>query len=351
MCKPSCSLLSLLWLSLLFSTIFNTPDHCHAFSNSNTSNNAPTAAESRSGGWKTRPLIPELAKTPDAPTQDKANVKNPNSSANLDKIPKRREKWDFFRFLSQSSKFVTLPKPPLMPQKTVKVLPGDILWQSSENAKTKQETTSSSTMAAMPRFTFAPLDDVVMGGVSSSSFSPLDGTWKGTVSDSNSGGFVGIRSTPFSSAIDMSQCEGVELTLGGSRDKIFKAVIRDSTDFNGICWTTTFGGNGENRNTKGKNIGRDWMKMIAKQTNSGQGVGVGGVLGKAENEQGVYKVKILFDDLISTIFARTVPGQKLNSSTIQGFQIAYSKFLFDGDLNPKFELGDFQLDLLEVKAC
>ena len=55
-------------------------------------------------------------------------------------------------------------------------------------------------------FTFAPLDDVVMGGVSSSTFSSATGKWTGIVSESNSGGFIGIRSTPFSNTLDMSEC-------------------------------------------------------------------------------------------------------------------------------------------------
>ena len=106
----------------------------------------------------------------------------------------------------------------------------------------------------------------------------------------------------------MTACRGVELRIRGGKGKIFKAVVRDSKDFNGVCWTTTFddGGNG------GLRIG--W-----------------GV-------EEVYTVKIPFDKLIPTIFARTVPNQFLNKGTIEAFQIAYSKFLFDGDLNPKFDV-------------
>lgn len=251
-------------------------------------------------GWGSRPLVPELAKTPSEDTNTK-----------------KKEKWDPIRFISQSSKFITLPKPPLplpgITKRPTKVYPGDILWSSDSKARTNTNL----------KFTFAPLDDVVMGGVSSSTFS--NGKWTGTVSDSNSGGFVGIRSTPFASAINMSQCKGIELRLRGSRNNIFKAVVRDSTDFNGVCWTSAFGGD------KGK---------------------AGGIfpnLGGNEKDE-EYTVKISFDELIPTIFARTVPGQRLSKGTIQGFQIAYSKFLFDGELNPKFTLGKFSLGVLDVKA-
>jgi len=261
-------------------------------------------------GWGNRPLVPELAKAPEEES-DGANS-NPKSSGST----KKREKWDAFRFISQSSKFITMPKPPLplpgITKRPTKVYPGDLLWSSDPNANVNRNL----------KFTFAPLDDVVMGGVSSSTFSK--GRWTGTVSDSNSGGFVGIRSTPFASAIDMNQCQGVEIRLRGSRDNIFKAVVRDSTDFNGVCWTSTFGGS------------------------KGSGGLFASFSGKEKTEE--YTVKIPFQELIPTIFARTVPGQKLRKGTIQAFQIAYSKFLFDGELNPKFSLGDFALDVLEVKA-
>ena len=261
-------------------------------------------------GWENRPLAPEFAK---APKEEKEGA---NSNAKTSGSTKKREKWDAFRFISQSSKFITMPKPPLplpfITKRPTKVSPGDLIWSSDSNANVNRDL----------KFTFAPLDDVVMGGVSSSTFSK--GRWSGTVSDSNSGGFVGIRSTPFASAIDMSQCQGVEMRLRGSKDNIFKAVVRDSTDFNGVCWTSTFGG------SKGPG------KLFANLS------------GKEKTEE--YTVKIPFQELIPTIFARTVPGQKLSKNNIQAFQIAYSKFLFDGELNPKFSLGDFVLDLLEVKA-
>ena len=45
-------------------------------------------------------------------------------------------------------------------------------------------------------FRFSPLDDVVMGGASSSTIDNNTGIWKGTVTDANNGGFVGVRSVP-----------------------------------------------------------------------------------------------------------------------------------------------------------
>jgi hypothetical protein len=232
------------------------------------------------GGWQSRPIIPELAKSSEeSPTN-------------------KRQKWDAMRFLSQSSKFVSMPK--LGSPNPTKVQPGDIIWDKS----------SFRGQAKNNKFTFAPLDDVVMGGVSSSTF--VDGTWKGVVSDSNSGGFVGIRSTPMPAPLDFSDCKGVQLRFKGERNKLFKFVVRDSTDFNGVCWTSTFGGD---------------FRLGDECT-----------------------VKIPLDNMIPTIFARTVPDQTIGKKNIVGFQLTYSKFLFDEELNPKFELGEFDLEVLDLRA-
>lgn len=188
----------------------------------------------------------------------------------------KREPWDFFRFVRQSSKFVSLPKPPTQPSV---IEPGDILWSPSSSD-----------------FSWSPLDDVVMGGVSSSTFDNENGKWSGFVTDKNSGGFVGIRTTPFvPKALDMSYCQGIEFTLKGVGRNQFKAVVRDSTDFNGICWTDTFGG------------GSKWG------------------LWSSNNSEKAVKVKVPLDQLVPTIFAKTVPDKVLEKGNIVGFQLVYSK--------------------------
>ncbi|GFH51160.1 hypothetical protein CTEN210_07636 [Chaetoceros tenuissimus] len=264
-----------------------------------------TYAFANQKGWKTRPVVPELAKAPEEETSQQV----------------KREKWDVLRFISQSSKFVSLPKPPIFSKAPIKVSPGDTLWKIG--------------MDDSNTFTFAPLDDVVMGGVSSSTFSSATGKWTGTVSESNSGGFIGIRSTPFSNTLDMSGCEGIEITFKGSRNQIFKAVVRDSTDFNGICWTSTFCGEPSSQGNSDSSL---FSKILGRNNEA---------MDKIDEP---YTIKISFDELIPTIFARTVPNQNLNKATIEGFQLAYSKFLFDGELNPKFSLGDFSLNMLELRA-
>ena len=201
--------------------------------------------------------------------------------------------WNPFRFVQQSSKFVNPPW--ARPSAPTVIRAGDILWQPGSSS-----------------FQFAPLDDVVMGGVSSSSFENRQGVWKGQVTDENNGGFIGIRSTP-SIKYDMGNCKGIQVKvklLSGSKDKRFKLVTRDSTDFNGITWATS--------------------------------------LDVKPGRETTWKVP--FDKQKATLFANTVPNQTFDKSQVAGFQIAFSKFEYEGNLNPKFEVGDIELQVLEIRS-
>ena len=136
----------------------------------------------------------------------------------------QRKPWEFFRFVSQSSKFVPSPfqsKPPLRV-----VQPGDILWRPESPSN---------------EFSFAPLDDVVMGGASASNFDNASGIWRGRVTDANNGGFVGIRNTPYVQwDMRSNNCRGLELKLRSKgKSGRFKVGIRDSVDFNGIVWNSS----------------------------------------------------------------------------------------------------------------
>ena len=62
-------------------------------------------------------------------------------------------------------------------------------------------------------------------------------------------------------------------------------------------------------------------------------------------------VRIPFDKQIPTLFAKTVAGAtKFQKDSIVGVQLAYSKFEYDGAFNPKFTVGDLQLEIVEIKA-
>ena len=139
-----------------------------------------------------------------------------------------RQPWDALRFIRQSSRFIRPPNPFRTDGAAQVVKPGDVIWSAGDDK------------AVGPKMAWAPLDDVVMGGVSSSEFDNNTGMWGGTVSSSNSGGFVGIRTTPFDPPLDMTGCKGIEFKLRGGDGKRFKAVVRDSTEFNGVCWTSSF---------------------------------------------------------------------------------------------------------------
>lgn len=50
-----------------------------------------------------------------------------------------------------------------------------------------------------------------------------------------------------------------------------------------------------------------------------------------------------FDDFVPTLFAKSVTGKRLNKDAVNTFQITLSKFEYDGELNPAFKAGPFEL--------
>jgi outer membrane lipoprotein SlyB len=202
-----------------------------------------------------------------------------------------RKLWDVFRFARQSSRFISL-----FPGNTkgVQVVrPGDILWKPGQPQNS---------------FTFAPLDDVVMGGASSSGFDANTGKWTGQVTDANNGGFVGIRSTP-NLNLDMTKCKGLELKLRSKKQKRIKVAVRDNTEFNGITWATSV-------DLKNGSV-----------------------------------VRVPFAKQVPTVFAKTVTDNKaFRKDQVTAVQLVYSKFEYDGKLNPRFELGNVDVQIEEIKA-
>lgn len=205
-----------------------------------------------------------------------------------------RRPWNVFRFVQQSSRFVS-PFPTATPKK--KVEKGETLWKAGGDVGSNKN-----------EFTFAPLDDVVMGGASSSNFETATGKWTGEVTEANNGGFIGIRSTPFVE-YDMSRCSGIQLKVTPAKRQALrlKVVLRDSTDFNGIGWTTSvdISGNGTT-------------------------------------------IKIPFAKQVPTRFAQTVSTAPFARDQVRGIQLVFSKFEYDGALNPKFRSGDFSLQIEEI---
>lgn len=244
----------------------------------------------------------------------------------------RRQPWDVFRSLQQSSRFVNI----LFGQdsasnnnnnnnKKMMIQPGDVLWKAG---RTNQENNS---------FTFSPLDDVIMGGISSSNFDDATGKWKGYVTDANNGGFIGIRSTPYVDW-DMSACTGIEVQINSKKnnDMRLKIVLRDSTQFNGIGWSTS--------------------KDVSEGGGNGIG-GIGGILSSITNgnnsssSSSSVTIKVPFINQVPTRFAKIIRNQSpFKKSNVRGIQFVYSKFEYDGKFNPKFVVGEFDLQIEQIVA-
>ncbi|XP_038895272.1 protein HIGH CHLOROPHYLL FLUORESCENCE PHENOTYPE 173, chloroplastic isoform X2 [Benincasa hispida] len=163
------------------------------------------------------------------------------------------------------------------------------------------------------------LDDVVMGGVSESSFQ-IDmkggenggptGVFKGVVSTANNGGFTSVRTRNFSVPEDLSAYDGLELRLKGDGRR-YKLIVRTSTDWDTVGYTAGFD------TAKGQ-----WQS-----------------------------VRVPFTSLRPIFRARTVTdAPPFDPTNIVSLQLMFSKFEYDGKLNPTFVEGPFQLPLSSIRA-
>lgn len=163
------------------------------------------------------------------------------------------------------------------------------------------------------------LDDVVMGGVSESTFQ-IDptgnefggptGLFKGTVSTANNGGFTSIRTRNFSVPEDLSAYDGLELRVKGDGQR-YKFILRTSTEWDTVGYTVSFD------TAKG-----EWQTIC-----------------------------LPFSSLRPIFRARTVlDAPPFDPSKVISFQLMYSKFEYDGKLNPSFKEGAFLLPLSSIRA-
>ncbi|CDF37002.1 unnamed protein product [Chondrus crispus] len=156
------------------------------------------------------------------------------------------------------------------------------------------------------------LDDVVMGGVSKGSVRTQNGclVFSGFVSTDNSGGFSSARTTDFAQPLDVSQYDGFRLRVKGD-GKSYKFIVRCEDKWDGIAHCFTFP-------TKSG----EWMD-----------------------------VDIPFDQFRAVFRAKTLPdGKPLDPKKVYAFQVMLSKFEYDGELNPNFSAGPFQLQIESVSA-
>ncbi|XP_010434492.1 PREDICTED: uncharacterized protein LOC104718440 [Camelina sativa] len=163
------------------------------------------------------------------------------------------------------------------------------------------------------------LDDVVMGGVSESNFlvdltagenGGLTGIFKGIVSTTNNGGFTSVRNKNFPEAENLSAYDGLELRLKGDGLR-YKLIVRTSQNWDTVGYTASF------------------------DTSPGQW----------------QSVRLPFSSLRPVLRARTVTdAPPFNASSIISLQLMFSKFEYDGKLNPTFKEGPFELPLSSIRA-
>lgn len=163
------------------------------------------------------------------------------------------------------------------------------------------------------------LDDVVMGGVSESTFiidttggekgGPA-GLFKGVVSTTNNGGFTSIRTKNFSVPEDLSSYDGLELRLKGDGRR-YKLIVRTGRDWDTVGYTASFD------TTEGQ-----WQS-----------------------------IRLPFSSFVPVFRARTVSdAPPFDPRSIVSLQLMFSKFEYDGKLNPTFVEGPFQLPVSSIRT-
>ncbi len=156
------------------------------------------------------------------------------------------------------------------------------------------------------------VDDVVMGGVSSSNLILSDNCaiFTGIVSTDNNGGFASVRSKNFTQPWDLSSYQGIRLKVKGD-GKRYKFITRCEGKWDGVSYCYSF-----------DTVVDEWLTM-----------------------------DILFDDLIPVFRAKTLKdADKFDFSKVYSLQLMLSKFEYDGGYNPSFEVGGFALEIQSIKA-
>ena len=156
------------------------------------------------------------------------------------------------------------------------------------------------------------LDDVVMGGVSSSSFQIRENTavFTGNVSTANSGGFASVRTKNFSPLVDLSGYQGVKLRVKGDGQR-YKIFIRTESTWDGVGYSYSF-----------DTVANNWLD-----------------------------IQIPFTDLVPVFRAKIVKDcPPMDVSKVCYLQLMLSKFEYDGALNPAFNQGIFALEVSSIQA-
>ena len=156
------------------------------------------------------------------------------------------------------------------------------------------------------------VDDVVMGGVSQSEIRFVEGTalFAGNISTANSGGFASVRTKNFTSPLNLSSYEGVQLRVKGD-GKRYKFFLRTESSWDGMAYSYSF-----------DTVANEWIT-----------------------------VRVPFNELTAVFRAKTVPdAPAIELSKICSLQLMLSKFEYNGELNPHFSPGGFALQVESIGA-
>jgi hypothetical protein len=160
--------------------------------------------------------------------------------------------------------------------------------------------------------TWGAVDDVVMGGVSSSGMmKTIDGAlFTGHVSTDQSGGFVSVRTRNFPEPLDLSAYQGLELRLKGDGNR-YKFFLRTSLGWDTVAYAYAF-----------DTVAGEWIN-----------------------------VRVPLTAMVAVQRAKTIPNAPpIEARNIRSLQFMLSKFEYDGQLNPRFTPGSFSLSIESIRA-
>lgn len=182
-----------------------------------------------------------------------------------------------------------------------------------------------------PPLAWGALDDVVMGGVSSSGMeaeTPGPGgaglVFRGCVSEQNNGGFASARTKNVDPPIDLGACSGLALRVrldlpedggiggaGAPTKRRFKCLLRTDAGFDAAAYSASFD----------VSPSAQWQQVV-----------------------------LPFDDFRCVFRAKTLTQGDdgfvpLDASKVKSLQVMLSKFEYDGDLSPHFAPGPFALSI------
>jgi hypothetical protein len=212
--------------------------------------------------------------------------------------------WDAGRFLQTLSYFNAIPvvswlqqmffgsNPPAPPQ-----IQANVIFDFSQATNPANQA-------------WGALDDVVMGGVSSSSlqFQADAALFTGIVSTANSGGFASVRTRNFEPPLNLSSYSGIELQVKGDGQR-YKFLMRDEDSWDSLAYAYSF-----------DTVSNQWIL-----------------------------VRIPFNLMTPVFRAKTINnGQALNTARIRSLQLMLSKFEYNGALNPHFQAGEFRLEVKTI---